>query len=392
MRNGLTNSLAVTFLTGMLLLITGCTGFFDDVASTVDDIIGRRTPREAFAHDFFRDHPHRDSLTAAWDTAYVRALRDTLRVDLPHRETIRRPDGLPHTALSVRFTLPPGRLLTVTVDRQSTEPVFGELLRVAAAGSVSDRDAVQRWEAGEAALTFEAESPDGEELMLVLQSPTADSGAYTLTLRSDPALLFPVAGRSARDIKSFWGDSRSGGARRHQGNDIFAPRGTPLLAVADGMVRSTKIGGLGGKTVWLRDGEGRGLNYYYAHLDSQLVRPGQIVARGDTVGLVGNTGNARTTPPHLHFGIYRRGARDPYPYLLGPDGEPDPARYVLGADGLPAAVPARGRHYLRHRPESRPAAVVRELENAEPVTVLSVTDRYYRIRTGRGETGFVNFD
>ena len=86
----------------------------------------------------------------------------------------------------------------------------------------------------------------------------------------------------------------------------------------------------GEKTVWLRDGE-RGLSYYYAHLDSQLVRAGEYVERGDTVGLVGNTGNARTTPPHLHFGIYANGARDPYPYLQGEDAPPTPPAVAPGS-------------------------------------------------------------
>src|SRR5690606_37952339 len=82
-----------------------------------------------------------------------------------------------------------------------------------------------------------------------------------------------------------------------------------------GRITSVKEGGLGGKTVWMRP-EGRNISLYYAHLDSQSVSIGQRVAEGDTVGFVGNTGNARTTPPHLHFGIYSMGgAVDPLPYV-----------------------------------------------------------------------------
>lgn len=163
---------------------------------------------------------------------------------------------------------------------------------------------------------------EGQELLLLVQAaPTDSAGTYGIVLRTDPVLTFPVAGRSDRDIQSFWGDSRGGGERQHEGNDIFAPRGTPVVAVTDGRVRSTRVTERGGKTVWLRDAEGRGLAYYYAHLDTQLVQEGDYVARGDTLGRVGNTGNARTTPPHLHFGIYRRGARDPWAYLQRPDPE-----------------------------------------------------------------------
>ncbi|WP_116108747.1 M23 family metallopeptidase [Lewinella sp. IMCC34191] len=395
MRNRLITSPASFVLLALLTLLSACAcnGFLDDVADKVEDIVTRRTPRESFARDYLRDLPTGDSLTAAWDSAFVSALRDTLLIDLPHREVVRRTGELELTALSYRFYLPAGRMLTVQVERKGTTgPVFGELFAVEMQQAIDPDDAIARWEPEEDGIVYETDSRGGEELLLVVQSAPADMGAYSLVLRTDPALLFPVAGHSSRNIQSFWGDSRSGGARQHKGNDIFAPRGTPLVAVSDGIVRSTKIGGLGGKTVWLRDGEGRGLTYYYAHLDSQLVRPGQIVSRGDTLGLVGNTGNARTTPPHLHFGIYRNGARDPFPYLLGPDGEPDDLRYSLDEDAIPVRVPASGRHYLRRSPARDQDVVVRQLDNEEPVTVLSATDRFYRIRTGEGETGYANFD
>ncbi len=395
MRKSLITSPASCLLLSVALLFSACAcnGFFEDVSEKVEEIITPRSPRESFAHDVLGDLPAGDSLRAAWDTAFLAAARDTLSVDLPHREVILPNEELGLTALSYRFYLPPGRLLTVQLDRPGGgAPVFGELFSVTEDTDVDPDDPLLQWKPKAGGAIYESSHRDGEELLLVLQSAPADSGAYTLLLRTDPALVFPVAGRSYRNIKSFWGDVRSGGARMHKGNDIFAPRGTPLVAVSDGMVRSTKVGGLGGKTVWLRDGEGRGLTYYYAHLDSQLVRTGQIVSRGDTIGLVGNSGNARTTPPHLHFGIYRNGARDPYAYLLGPDGEPNELAYSLSSDKLPAAVPDRGRHYLRHRPARERAVVVRELDNEEPITVLSASDRYYRIRTARGETGYANFD
>ena len=91
-----------------------------------------------------------------------------------------------------------------------------------------------------------------------------------------------------------------------------------------------------------------GQHLYYAHLDRQLVQPGQHVRPGDTLGLVGNTGNARTTVPHLHFGIYQsgRGAVDPWPYLHR-------------ADPVPAALPTAAGEYLGRwvRPRSaKPAS------------------------------------
>lgn len=88
----------------------------------------------------------------------------------------------------------------------------------------------------------------------------------------------------------------------------------------DAFVTRVETTARGGNVVWLEPLFGD-LRLYYAHLDTQLVRPGDFVLAGEPVGTVGNTGNAITTPPHLHFGVYLRrrgmrgGAQDPYPFL-----------------------------------------------------------------------------
>lgn len=130
------------------------------------------------------------------------------------------------------------------------------------------------------------------------------------------SMVFPVTGKKSK-IGSFWGAVRDGGRRKHEGIDIFAPKKTPVVAVTDGIVTSVGNGGRGGKTVWLRSLD-NGFTYYYAHLDQQFVHFGQIVKKGQAIGSVGNTGNARLTPPHLHFGIYTaKGAVNPLPYVKG---------------------------------------------------------------------------
>jgi murein DD-endopeptidase MepM/ murein hydrolase activator NlpD len=179
---------------------------------------------------------------------------------------------------------------------------------------------------------------DGQHLLRV-QPELLAAGRYTLRLWRGPGLgLFPVKGRTDQAIGSFWGNERDGGARRHEGVDIFAPRGTPAVAATDGYITRTGESKLGGRVVWLADA--RGQHLYYAHLDKQLVQPGQHVHAGDTLGLVGNTGNARTTAPHLHFGIYRMGgAVDPWPFLHR-------------ADPVPVALtsPDRRGEWVRPRP------------------------------------------
>lgn len=130
-------------------------------------------------------------------------------------------------------------------------------------------------------------------------------------------LLFPVQGASLEDIISGFGDPRDGGKRRHEGVDIRADRGAPVLAVADGKIHRVKEGGNGGRQVWLE--LANGWMVYYAHLQTQLVSEGQKVAAGDLVGTVGDTGNARRAGPHLHFCLYpeKQKAVDPLPYLPG---------------------------------------------------------------------------
>lgn len=129
------------------------------------------------------------------------------------------------------------------------------------------------------------------------------------------ALPVPVAGVSARQIAATF-DAPRGRDRRHAGVDIFATRGTAVRSATRGIVVSVRDAGLGGRQVWVL-GPARE-RYYYAHLDDWTtgLRVGDVIESGDPLGMVGNTGNASGTPPHLHFGIYGRGgARDPLPLL-----------------------------------------------------------------------------
>ncbi len=151
---------------------------------------------------------------------------------------------------------------------------------------------------------------------IVLQPELFARVEYSLAIAYGGSLPFPVEAASQRDIGSSFGAPRDGGAREHHGVDIFAQRGTPVRAVIDGHVR-TGTSGIGGNHVWLSGGMlGLGsARYYYAHLDSFAIESGGTVKKGELLGYVGNTGNASTTPPHLHFGIYSSGPVDPAPFL-----------------------------------------------------------------------------
>lgn len=136
-------------------------------------------------------------------------------------------------------------------------------------------------------------------------------------LDAPSSLPVPVQGIAPRQLTDTWGAARSGG-RSHEGIDIFAKRGTPVLSATQGVVTRIGENTLGGQVVWVM-GPGRQM-HYYAHLDGYAdIRRGQLVAPGDVLGFVGNTGNAKGTPPHLHYGIYAAGgALNPYPLLRAP--------------------------------------------------------------------------
>lgn len=142
---------------------------------------------------------------------------------------------------------------------------------------------------------------------------------YVQLLLENPgdSLPVPVRGVEPVQLADTWGGPRSGG-RRHEGIDIFAPRNTPIVSATHGVVLHAGLNELGGRVITVM-GPG-GYRHYYAHLERHTEhRAGDWVKRGEVIGYVGNSGNARATPTHLHYGIYRLGggAINPYPLLAG---------------------------------------------------------------------------
>lgn len=127
--------------------------------------------------------------------------------------------------------------------------------------------------------------------------------AQLLSTTPDAKILMPVRGIGVKQVADTYGAPRSGG-RKHEGQDIFARKGTPIYSATSGYVWRMGYGELGGLYVYVMGPGGR--RYYYAHLDSfaKGLAEGDKVTPQTILGTVGNTGNARTTPPHLHFGVY----------------------------------------------------------------------------------------
>ena len=125
--------------------------------------------------------------------------------------------------------------------------------------------------------------------------------------------LFPVA--APTNFANDWMYPRPGG-RSHQGIDLFAARGTPVVAVADGSLFNVGWNTLGGWRLWVRDRAGNG--FYYAHLSAYApaAREGATVTRGTVIGYVGDSGDAQGTPTHLHFEIHPGGGGPVPPYPI----------------------------------------------------------------------------
>ena len=177
--------------------------------------------------------------------------------------------------------------------------------------------------------------------LLVLGYPYLRNIVRILQLLREPpptALPVPVEGVRPSQLTNTWGARRCGG-RSHEGIDIFAARGTPVLSATAGVVVRKGWNRLGGKTVSILGPAG--WYHYYAHLEEwETPAVGDWVEVGTVLGYVGDTGNAKGTPTHLHYGIYVGGeARDPYP-LLAP-AEARPAR--TPASRAPSAPPRRRR-------------------------------------------------
>ena len=128
-------------------------------------------------------------------------------------------------------------------------------------------------------------------------------------------IVMPLESVPKKRVANTWKAPR-GRERLHEGQDIFAPRGTPIYSATEGYVYRIGENALGGQTVSVVGAGGR--IYYYAHLDSYApgIAEGDYVTTQSVLGYVGTTGNAQGTPPHLHFGVYTTsGAINPLPLL-----------------------------------------------------------------------------
>jgi len=359
--------------------LSGC-GTIEEISLSFWEL----TPHEAYVVSLGAAGLAETALSRAWIAAAELALTEVPNVSLPFQE-----EGyfFPDTpeARSYRVSLRRGQELSVSISltEEGTTRLFVDIYR-----RRGDRSAVPVLSTDSTHTDILYIASREGDYVVRLQPELLRGGQYNVTLRADGSMSFPVEGHSTNAIQSRFGVGRDGGRRRHHGVDIFSRRKTPVLSATDGVVSRVELTNLGGKVVWVRDAD-QSQSIYYAHLDSQLVSRGARLKKGDPVGLVGNTGNARTTPPHLHFGVYRRGEGpiDPYYFLYR---EPQ-ALSELTADVSEIGKWARTTEAeirLRSAPTRR-AGVIDKLPEHTTLRVLAGTGSWYRVLLPNGQSGYI---
>lgn len=288
------------FILLVALLATSC--------KSVKNVLDRKTPHEKYAKKLDKKDVDETPEGREWIAVSKRALEDAQSVDLPYRQ-----NGYFHAdkprSLGLKFKANMGERITFQLDKKATNPfvIFADIFQ-------ENRSTTHLLSVDTASNEFSFDVDETGNYFLRLQPQLYHKGEYKLSVSVGPSLGFPVSGSKA-SVGSFWGASRDGGKRSHEGIDIFAPKLTPLIAAADGVVTRVREENLGGKTVWIRVND-KNTSLYYAHLDKQLVQEGQMVKKGEVIGLVGNTGNAKHTASHLHFGVYtNQGPVNPLPFV-----------------------------------------------------------------------------
>ncbi|MDT0690761.1 M23 family metallopeptidase [Salegentibacter sp. F188] len=357
------------------VILTGCSQL-----NKASDYIANPTAKEVYKRDFNLS----DTLFTLWENQVDLALEDSIQVELPYAE---KGKFLPRTfpVYSYEIALTPGELFNLEIETDSIkELVFIDVFRKTE-DSLNPYKKLESAEFGEKQFTFEAKSKG--KYKIVIQPAIEANSPFLLKMIKSPVYLFPVASYSNSAIQSFWGAQRDGGARNHEGIDIFAERGTPVVAATSGRITYTGEKGLGGKQVWLRDGR-RGQSLYYAHLDSINLVSGSVKV-GDTLGFVGNTGNAKTTPPHLHFGIYKnfQGAIDPLNFVF----LPEPLNLDDLEDEIPHKILTKAvTANLRNKPTTSGSKIIGSSKAQDTLQILGKSKDWYHIRTPENKASFIH--
>ncbi len=370
-------------------------GFLTSVAIGILLIVYMRSCRQEIVPERYRprnEHEtYKQSLRQAnilesalgqeWLKSSRQSLENPFTVNPPHKEAFFL-DPAKAESMGYRFSVKRGQKIEVKVVMLQTDSmkIFIDLYRVNN-DSLKYYQHVASADSSHYQLAFEPRKD--ADYILRLQPELLRGGRFNITIQKVPSYSFPVAGRSSKSIWSYFGAPRDDGKRDHHGVDIFAKRHTPIIAPVRAYVRSVTTRSMGGNIIWLRDS--RGHNLYFAHLQTQLVNPRTYVNAGDTIGTVGNTGNAKSTPTHLHFGIYRGGPIDPINFIR--ETNTIMPNITAGLEVLGYWVRTKENTYLK---ENDLAVHIDTLEEYQPMKVIGVVQSSYRVALPNGLIGYIN--
>jgi peptidoglycan LD-endopeptidase LytH len=360
-----------------LIVVSGCSKMGGPAS-----LFKKTSPHEAYAQSLESAGLHQTVLGRSWLTEADQSITKALPVTIPYKETgYFAPEKVQSTTL--RFEAKRGQKIRIQLQKT---PVTNFRVYVDLFQQEENKTPARIAFADTAGVSLEHEIDEAGVYYLRLQPELLSGGQYTLTIAAGPSLNFPVSASGKPRIGSFWGDARDAGARAHEGVDIFAPRGTPALAAADGTVTNVTVNKLGGNVVFMRPAD-KNYTLYYAHLQKQLVTGGQSVRVGDTVGLVGNTGNAINTVPHLHFGIYTGGgAVDAQPFIDAGEKAPKPITApltLLNGTGI-----AKSRTPIFNTPTNSKTPLLTLPANTA-MQINAATDDWYKITLPNGQYAYV---
>jgi murein DD-endopeptidase MepM/ murein hydrolase activator NlpD len=340
------------------------------------------SPHEQYQRKLVSAGLDKTSMGSAWIVSSLSVLQKALNISLPYEETGYFP-AESISAAAYRFKVTRGQKISVSLSKKPLNQymIYIDAWEMAAEGQMkllASADTIDH------ALQFEARS--GGTIFIRLQPELLRGGQYTLNISSGPSLGFPVQSSNSSNIQSLFGDGRDKNSRKHEGVDIFAAFRSPAIAAAEGTITRVNENNLGGKVVWLRPKD-KDYTLYYAHLDLQIATEGQLVKQGDTIGLVGNTGNARTTPPHLHFGIYTpEGAVDPLPFVNTV--VKTAAKITSPLNNLNVTMRTTGNTAIYSSTESTARSVF-SVKAGTIMKVNAANSNWYKIEMPDGQPGFV---
>jgi len=338
------------------------------------------SPHEIYQRKLIAAGLDRSSLGLSWINSSLTSNDKALNISIPYKETGYFPEDKTPSHF-YKFAVVKGQKISISLSKKSanTSPIYldvWEIKETEILNHIASADTLGS--------VLELDIRDSGAYLLRIQPELLQSWGYTLEITSGPSLGFPTK-TGGKNIKSFWGDGRDNNIRKHEGVDIFGSFRSPVLATSDGRVTRVNENNLGGKVIWFKP-KGKDYTLYYAHLDEQIAIEGQEFLAGETLGLMGNTGNAKSTPTHLHFGIYTSsGAIDPFPFI-----NPDlkvPANISAPISNLNKTLRTKSDQILKGTSAQNSN---RDLPKGTIVKISAASGNGYRVILPNGAVGFVN--